>query len=59
LLIRAKYLVDVVGYNQVNGMPLKAAELAEAITDLIAHTAGPVPTPDSTTDTTGEMEAVK
>ena len=32
---RAKYLVDVVGYNQVNGMPLKAAELAEAITDLI------------------------
>ncbi len=38
LLIRAKYLVDVVGYNQVNGMPLKAAELAEAITDLIAHT---------------------
>src|SRR4051794_5245521 len=40
LLIRAKYLVDVVGYNQVNGMPLKAAELAEAITDLIAHTGG-------------------
>ena len=55
LLIRAKYLVDVVGYNQVNGMPLKAAELAEAITDLIAHTTGPVPT----SDTTGEMEAVK
>jgi 2-oxoglutarate ferredoxin oxidoreductase subunit alpha len=55
LLIRAKYLVDVVGYNQVNGMPLKAAELAEAITDLIAHTAGDVPT----TDSTGEMEAVK
>jgi 2-oxoglutarate ferredoxin oxidoreductase subunit alpha len=40
LLIRAKYLVDVVGYNQVNGMPLKAAELAEAITDLIATTTG-------------------
>ncbi|WP_183406976.1 2-oxoacid:acceptor oxidoreductase subunit alpha [Nocardioides marmorisolisilvae] len=55
LLIRAKYLVDVVGYNQVNGMPLKAAELAEAITDLIAHTTGDVPT----TDSTGEMEAVK
>ena len=30
MLIRAKYLVDAVGYNQVNGMPLKAAELAEA-----------------------------
>jgi 2-oxoglutarate/2-oxoacid ferredoxin oxidoreductase subunit alpha len=57
LLIRAKYLVDVAGYNQVNGMPLKSAELAEAITDLIAHT---VPT-RSTTDIghTGEMEAVK
>jgi len=35
LLIRAKYLVDAVGYNQVNGLPLKAAELAEAITALI------------------------
>jgi 2-oxoglutarate ferredoxin oxidoreductase subunit alpha len=58
MLIRAKFLVDVVGYNQVNGMPLKAAELAEAITDLIAHTSGAVPHPDST-DTTGEMEAVK
>lgn len=54
LLIRAKYLVDVVGYNQVNGMPLKAAELAEAITDLIAHTTDDVPT-----DATGEMETVK
>ncbi|MCW2781928.1 MAG: 2-oxoacid:acceptor oxidoreductase subunit alpha [Marmoricola sp.] len=40
LLIRAKYLVDVVGYNQVNGMPLKAAELAEAISDLISTTTG-------------------
>jgi 2-oxoglutarate ferredoxin oxidoreductase subunit alpha len=66
MLIRARYLVDVVGYNQVNGMPLKAAEVAEAITDLIAHTTGPdvepvetheVPT-DSTSGT-GEMEAVK
>jgi 2-oxoglutarate/2-oxoacid ferredoxin oxidoreductase subunit alpha len=56
LLIRAKFLVDVVGYNQVNGMPLKAAELAEAITDLIAHTGG-----DSAEHLghTGEMEAVK
>jgi 2-oxoglutarate/2-oxoacid ferredoxin oxidoreductase subunit alpha len=32
LLIRARYLVDAIGYNQVNGLPLKAAELAEAIT---------------------------
>ena len=27
LLLRAKYLVDVVGYNQVRGLPFKAAEL--------------------------------
>jgi len=40
MLLRAKYLVDVVGYNQVNGMPLKAAELAAAITDLIESTTG-------------------
>ena len=38
LLLRAKYLVDVVGYNQVNGMPLKAAELADAINNLISST---------------------
>ena len=40
MLIRAKYLVDVVGYNHVRGLPLKAAELAEAITDLISTTTG-------------------
>jgi 2-oxoglutarate ferredoxin oxidoreductase subunit alpha len=38
MLLRAKYLVDAVGYNQVNGMPLKAAELAEAITGLVETT---------------------
>ena len=35
LLVRARYLVDAVGYNQVRGLPLKAAELAEAMTNLI------------------------
>jgi 2-oxoglutarate ferredoxin oxidoreductase subunit alpha len=59
LLIRAKYLVDVVGYNQVNGMPLKAAELAEAITDLIAHTTGDSSGSHDELGHTGEMEAVK
>src|SRR5689334_10435889 len=59
LLIRAKYLVDVVGYNQVNGMPLKAAELAEAITDLIAHTTPGVVSTNPELGHTGEMEAVK
>jgi 2-oxoglutarate ferredoxin oxidoreductase subunit alpha len=32
MLLRAEYLVDAVGYNQVRGLPLRAAELAEAIT---------------------------
>ncbi|GAB3989524.1 2-oxoacid:acceptor oxidoreductase subunit alpha [Nocardioides marmoraquaticus] len=38
MLVRAKYLVDAVGYNQVRGLPLKAAELAEAIGDLVRST---------------------
>ena len=37
MLLRARYLVDVVGYNHVRGLPLRAAELAEAITELIEH----------------------
>jgi 2-oxoglutarate ferredoxin oxidoreductase subunit alpha len=40
MLVRAKYLVDVVGYNQVNGMPIKAADLAEAVTSLVESTIG-------------------
>ena len=38
LLVRGRYLVDAVGYNQVNGMPLKAADLADAIMNLIEET---------------------
>ena len=37
LLLRASYLVDTIGYNHVSGMPLKAAELAEAIGELVAR----------------------
>jgi len=40
LLLRAKYLVDIVGYNQVRGLPLKAAELADAIGELVAKAEG-------------------
>jgi 2-oxoglutarate/2-oxoacid ferredoxin oxidoreductase subunit alpha len=40
LLLRAKYLVDAVGYNHVRGLPLKAAELAEAIGELVAQAEG-------------------
>ena len=38
MLLRARFLVDVVGYNHVRGLPLRAAELADAITDLIETT---------------------
>jgi 2-oxoglutarate ferredoxin oxidoreductase subunit alpha len=40
LLLRAKYLVDVVSYAQVRGMPLGAAELAEVIGNLVEETEG-------------------
>jgi 2-oxoglutarate/2-oxoacid ferredoxin oxidoreductase subunit alpha len=35
MLLRARYLVDVVGYNQVRGMPFTASELEAAFTTTI------------------------
>jgi 2-oxoglutarate/2-oxoacid ferredoxin oxidoreductase subunit alpha len=35
MLLRAKYLVDVVGYNQVRGLPFTASELEAAFTTTI------------------------
>jgi len=32
MLVRAKYLVDAVGYNRIRGLPFKAEELADVIT---------------------------
>ncbi|WP_028660365.1 2-oxoacid:acceptor oxidoreductase subunit alpha [Nocardioides insulae] len=56
LLLRAEYLVDAVGFNVVRGLPLKAAELADAIAELVGEAEG-VPVdlaqnidPESTTD---------
>jgi 2-oxoglutarate ferredoxin oxidoreductase subunit alpha len=40
MLLRAKYLVDVVGHNEVRGLPLKAAVLADAIGALVAEAEG-------------------
>ena len=40
MLLRATYLVDAVGYNHVRGLPLKAAELAEAIGELVSQAEG-------------------
>jgi 2-oxoglutarate ferredoxin oxidoreductase subunit alpha len=35
LLVRARYLVDAVGYNQVRGLPFTSTELAGAIEELL------------------------
>jgi 2-oxoglutarate ferredoxin oxidoreductase subunit alpha len=35
LLVRGKYLVDAISYNQVRGLPFKAEELAGVIEDVI------------------------
>ena len=37
LLLRGKYLVDVISYNKVRGLPFQAAELAEAIEEVIGN----------------------
>jgi len=36
LLLRGKYLIDVISYNRVRGLPFRAAELADVIKDVIA-----------------------
>jgi 2-oxoglutarate ferredoxin oxidoreductase subunit alpha len=35
MLLRAKFLVDVISYNRVRGLPFQAAELADVIKDVI------------------------
>ncbi|WP_439791033.1 2-oxoacid:acceptor oxidoreductase subunit alpha [Nocardioides sp.] len=40
MLLRAKYLVDAIGYNEVRGLPLKAAVLADVIGGLVADAEG-------------------
>jgi len=37
LLIRARFLVDAIGYNRVRGLPFKSEELAAVIKDVIAN----------------------
>ena len=43
MLLRAKYLVDVVGHNEVRGLPLKAAALADVVGALVAEAEGTDP----------------
>ncbi len=58
MLIRSKYLVDAQGYNHVRGLPLRAAELAEAVTDLIETTTGEAHASDAGA-TTADQEVVQ
>jgi 2-oxoglutarate/2-oxoacid ferredoxin oxidoreductase subunit alpha len=37
LILRGRYLVDVISYNRVRGLPFRAAELADVIEDVIAN----------------------
>jgi 2-oxoglutarate ferredoxin oxidoreductase subunit alpha len=37
LLLRGKFLVDVISYNRVRGLPFRAAELEEAIEEVLSH----------------------
>jgi 2-oxoglutarate/2-oxoacid ferredoxin oxidoreductase subunit alpha len=37
LLLRGQFLVDVISYNRVRGLPFRAAELAEVIQDVITN----------------------
>ncbi|HZQ81619.1 MAG TPA: 2-oxoacid:acceptor oxidoreductase subunit alpha [Gaiellaceae bacterium] len=41
MLLRARYLVDAVGYNRVTGKPFKAGEIADAIETLLPGTSVP------------------
>jgi 2-oxoglutarate ferredoxin oxidoreductase subunit alpha len=54
MLVRARYLVDAVGYNHVRGLPLKAAELASVIGNLVAEAEGI--DVDLTASTTGTVD---
>ena len=35
MLLRAKFLVDTIGYNQVRGLPFKTQELMDAIKEVV------------------------
>jgi 2-oxoglutarate ferredoxin oxidoreductase subunit alpha len=37
LLLRGRYLIDVISYNRVRGLPFRATELADVIQDVIAN----------------------
>ena len=51
MLLRAKYLVDVQGYNQVRGLPFTTAELVDVITSSIDAVATALDRTTATPDT--------
>jgi 2-oxoglutarate ferredoxin oxidoreductase subunit alpha len=40
MLLRAEYLVDVISYPKIQGLPFKATEIRQKVIDTIAGTAG-------------------
>ncbi len=52
MLLRAKYLVDVMGFNKVQGLPFSVGELETAINEVIATVNAPKP---RTRRTVGEI----
>jgi 2-oxoglutarate ferredoxin oxidoreductase subunit alpha len=36
LLLRARYLVDAIGYNRVRGKPFRISEIEEAAEEIVA-----------------------
>jgi 2-oxoglutarate/2-oxoacid ferredoxin oxidoreductase subunit alpha len=45
MVLRAKYLIDVVSHTQVRGLPFRAAELAGVLQDVIDSTSTPAAVP--------------
>jgi len=37
MMVRAQFLVDVIGYNRVRGLPFKAEELADVLTNVLTN----------------------
>ena len=48
MVLRAKYLVDAIGYNKVQGKPFKVSEIEAKIEELIGGTLMPAAEPTST-----------
>jgi 2-oxoglutarate/2-oxoacid ferredoxin oxidoreductase subunit alpha len=50
MILRARYLIDIVSHTQVRGLPFRAAELAAVLQDAIDGTTGTPATDDTSSD---------